>query len=206
MAAEPNKLKNANVLFVLGGPGSGKGTQCEKITATYGLTHLSTGDLLRAAATAGATERDKMLRAAMERGELVPLEVVLDLLRSAMLAAPPGSPGFLVDGYPRELDQAVRFEADLAPCRSVLFFNLDEAAMKLRLLKRGETSGRVDDNEATIVKRFQTFQKLTRPVVEHYEKQGKVVKIDASGSVDEVFQLLQKSLQKLGFKPVKNLK
>ncbi|PAA62620.1 hypothetical protein BOX15_Mlig024390g1 [Macrostomum lignano] len=92
MAAEPNKLKNANVLFVLGGPGSGKGTQCEKITATYGLTHLSTGDLLRAAATAGATERDKMLRAAMERGELVPLEVVLDLLRSAMLAAPPAAP------------------------------------------------------------------------------------------------------------------
>uniref|UniRef100_A0A1I8FF63 Nucleoside-diphosphate kinase n=1 Tax=Macrostomum lignano TaxID=282301 RepID=A0A1I8FF63_9PLAT len=109
----------------------------------------------------------------------------------------PRQPGFLVDGYPRELDQAVRFEADLAPCRSVLFFNLDEAAMKLRLLKRGETSGRVDDNEATIVKRFQTFQKLTRPVVEHYEKQGKVVK---------VFQLVQKSLQKLGFKPVKNSK
>lgn len=184
--AASNALQNSKVIFVLGGPGSGKGTQCEHIVKTYGLTHLSSGDLLRAEVESGSA-RGQRLKEIMERGELVSLDIVLELIRDAMTKNASSSNGFLIDGFPRELDQGLRFEREVAPCQFVLFFDLSEEDMQQRLLKRGETSGRVDDNEATIKKRFHTFQQLTKPVIEHYRKQGKVVQVDASGSVDEVF-------------------
>ncbi|NXX72806.1 KAD1 kinase, partial [Spizella passerina] len=92
-----------------GGPGSGKGTQCEKIVQKYGYTHLSTGDLLRAEVSSGS-ERGKKLQAIMEKGELVPLDTVLDMLRDAMVAKADVSKGFLIDGYPREVKQGEEFE------------------------------------------------------------------------------------------------
>ncbi|PAA49580.1 hypothetical protein BOX15_Mlig009333g1 [Macrostomum lignano] len=195
--APVDQLKDAKVIFVLGGPGSGKGTQCERIVAKYGLAHLSSGDLLRAEVASGS-ERGNRLKAIMESGELVSLDIVLELIRDAMLArGAAGAKGFLIDGYPRELEQGVRFESELVPCKAVLFFDVSEEVMQQRLLKRGETSGRVDDNEATIRKRFQTFQQLTKPVIEHYKGQGKVIQVDASGSVDEVFGQVQKQLDAL---------
>uniref|UniRef100_A0A8C2UDM9 Adenylate kinase 1 n=1 Tax=Coturnix japonica TaxID=93934 RepID=A0A8C2UDM9_COTJA len=103
------KLKHHKIIFVVGGPGSGKGTQCEKIVHKYGYTHLSTGDLLRAEVSSGS-ERGKKLKAIMEKGELVPLDTVLDMLRDAMLAKADSSKGFLIDGYPREVKQGEEFE------------------------------------------------------------------------------------------------
>ncbi|XP_026550263.1 adenylate kinase isoenzyme 1-like, partial [Notechis scutatus] len=91
------------------GPGSGKGTQCEKIVQKYGYTHLSTGDLLREEVSSGS-DRGKKLSAIMEKGELVPLDTVLDMLRDAMLAKADQSKGYLIDGYPREVNQGVEFE------------------------------------------------------------------------------------------------
>ncbi|KOB70732.1 Uncharacterized protein OBRU01_14831, partial [Operophtera brumata] len=102
------------VVWVLGGPGSGKGTQCEKIIAKYGFTHLSSGDLLRAEVKSGS-DRAKCLTSIMERGELVPNEIVLDLLKEAIEANRDHAKGFLVDGYPREKSQGIAFEQAIAP-------------------------------------------------------------------------------------------
>lgn len=103
------KLRNKKVIFVVGGPGSGKGTQCEKIVENFGYTHLSSGDLLRAEVKSGS-ERGKQLNEMMQRGELVPNEIVLDMIRDAMLMAAEKSNGFLIDGYPRQVDQGIEFE------------------------------------------------------------------------------------------------
>jgi len=195
MAPVP-ELKNAKIVFVLGGPGSGKGTQCDKIVAKYGFTHLSTGDLLRDEVKSGS-ERGKQLTAIMERGDLVTLDVVLGLLRDGMIKKAASSKGFLIDGYPRELDQGKRFEEEVAPVNSVLYFEVADDTMKKRLMKRAETSGRVDDNEETIVKRLKTFHQHTQPVIEYYDKQHKVCKIVAEGSVDDIFSKVTAHLDKI---------
>lgn len=179
----------------MGGPGSGKGTQCDKIVATYGFTHLSTGDLLRDEVSSGS-ERGKNLTEIMKRGELVPLDTVLTLLKEAMLKKASTSKGFLIDGYPRELDQGKKFEADVAPVSCVLYFEVSDATMKSRLLKRAETSGRADDNEETIVKRLKTFHDVTTPVVDYYGAQSKVCTIHAEGTVDEIFANVKAYLDK----------
>lgn len=194
-----DKLKNAKVIFVLGGPGSGKGSQCEKIVEKYKFNHLSSGDLLRAEVQSGSP-RGKELQATMEKGELVSLEVVLALIKESMLKLIDKSPYFLIDGYPRELEQGLRFERDVAPCFTVLYFEVNEEVMKQRLLKRGETSGRVDDNEATIVKRLKTFEEKTVPVIDYYAKEGKVIKIDASNTIDAVFKVVVVEFEKKGIK------
>merc|ERR1712180_59326 len=107
-------------IWVLGGPGCGKGTQCDKIVAKYGYTRLSSGDLLREEVASGS-ERGKSLTAIMESGQLVPLATVLDLLAEAMIRRLGGSKGFLIDGYPREVAQGEEFEKAIAPCKHTLY-------------------------------------------------------------------------------------
>ncbi|XP_068104647.1 adenylate kinase isoenzyme 1 isoform X3 [Hyperolius riggenbachi] len=191
-----DKLKNSKIIFVVGGPGSGKGTQCEKIVQKYGYTHLSTGDLLRAEVSSGS-ERGKTLSAIMERGELVPLDTVLDMLRDAMVAKADTSKGYLIDGYPREVKQGEEFEKKIAPPTLLLYIDAGSDTMVKRLLKRGETSGRVDDNEETIKKRLDTYYKATEPVIALYEGRGIVRKIHAEGSVDDVFKQVSAALDAL---------
>lgn len=95
--------------------------------------------------------------------------------------------GFLIDGYPRELDQGLQFEKEIKEVKNVIYFNVSDEIMTQRLLKRGETSGRVDDNEEAIKKRLNTFHNLTQPTIDHYAKQGKTLEIKADGTVDEIF-------------------
>merc|ERR1719277_2889173 len=109
------------------------------------------------------------------------------MLRDAMSAALATSNGFLIDGYPRELDQAHRFEKEVAPVHSILNFDVSDETMTARLLKRAETSGRADDNEEIIKKRLVTFHNRTQPVIDYYDKQNKNHTIKAEGSVDEIF-------------------
>uniref|UniRef100_A0A1I7YJ73 Adenylate kinase isoenzyme 1 n=1 Tax=Steinernema glaseri TaxID=37863 RepID=A0A1I7YJ73_9BILA len=192
----PLKAANVPIFFIVGGPGSGKGTQCEKIVAKYGLTHLSSGDLLRAEVKSGSS-RGAQLTKIMEAGELVPLEVVLDLIKEAMLEAiKKGSKGFLIDGYPREVKQGEQFESEIQPAKLAIFFDVSEETLVKRLLKRAETSGRADDNMETIKKRLHTFNSATAPVVAHYGKQGKLVRIKAEGTVDEIFAVVTTHLDK----------
>lgn len=106
------KLKQAKVIFIVGGPGSGKGTQCEKIAKEFGYTHLSSGDLLREEVKSGS-ERGHKLNEMMQKGILVPNEIVLDMIRDAIIKRIDSSKGFLIDGYPRQVDQGIAFENEV---------------------------------------------------------------------------------------------
>ncbi len=110
-------LKNAKVIFVIGGPGSGKGTQCAKMVDRYGYTHISSGDLLRKEVNSGS-RRGRKLNEIMKKGGLVPDNVVLDMIKEAMLANVDSSKGFLIDGYPRKVEQGIEFEKEV----SILFY------------------------------------------------------------------------------------
>lgn len=173
------------IIWVLGGPGSGKGTQCYKIVEKYGFTHLSTGDLLRNEVQSGS-ERGQKLNKIMEQGELVPLDAVLGLLTESMLVNATSSKGFLIDGYPRELEQGLTFEKQIAECSIILNFDVSPATMTQRLLHRAQTSGRVDDNEETIKKRLDTFTKHSKPVIEHFSDKCKT--INAERDPTEIFK------------------
>jgi len=109
--------------------------------------------------------------------------------------AGPNKGRFLVDGFPRKMDQALRFEEAVCPARFVLFYDCPEEEMERRLLERGKTSGRADDNADSIRKRFRTFVETSMPVVDHYEKEGRVIKIDASAERDAVYKETQKRLK-----------
>lgn len=159
--------------------------------ATYGFTHLSAGDLLRAEQDRSGSHYGQMIKDYIKEGKIVPMEVTIALLENAMrdaMGATPPARRFLIDGFPRKLDQALKFEESVCAAEFVLFYDCPEAVMETRLLKRGETSGRADDNEESIRKRFRTFVDTSMPVVEYYEKQGRVVKIDATPPPAEVFE------------------
>ncbi len=175
---------DAQIVFVLGGPGSGKGTQCDKIKAEYECVHLSAGDLLRAEVASGS-DVGRKCEALMKEGKLVPVTVTLNLLKKAMIES--GGKFFLIDGFPRALDQAEQFESSIMPCKAVLFFDCPEEEMEKRLLKRGETSGRSDDNADTIRKRFKTFLEQSLPVKDHYLAQSKCHVLSAVPTPDEVY-------------------
>ncbi|OQO13107.1 Uridylate kinase [Cryoendolithus antarcticus] len=193
----------ALVLFVLGGPGAGKGTQCSNIVRDYGFKHLSAGDLLREEQDRPGSEFGDMIKSYIKEGQIVPMEVTIQLLENAMLATieEKEQRKFLIDGFPRKMDQALAFEEKVVPSKFTLFFDCPEDAMRQRLLKRGETSGRSDDNEESIKKRFKTFVETSMPVVEMFEKDGRVVKIDATNGPEEVYadvvkQFGEKGLEK----------
>ncbi|KAI2784579.1 uridylate kinase [Daldinia loculata] len=205
---------DVTVIFVLGGPGAGKGTQCERLVARYGFAHLSAGDLLRAEQNRPDSEFGDLIRHHIRNGLIVPMEVTIALLEAAMrqiLDEPASSSSsssdeqhdgrrkkgkFLIDGFPRKLDQAIKFEEAVVPARFVLFYDCPEDEMERRLLERGKTSGREDDNAESIRKRFRTFVETSMPVVDYFEKQNRVVKIDARQQPDQVFEATRKELEK----------
>ncbi|ORY44411.1 ADK-domain-containing protein [Rhizoclosmatium globosum] len=192
-----------NIIFVLGGPGSGKGTQCVRLAKEYQLTHLSTGDLLRAELEKGS-EIGKKCGDLMKEGKIVPMSIILGLLKAAIDNSPTSTPGFLIDGFPRAMDQAVEFENTICPAKKVLFFNCPLETLEARLLERGKTSGRADDNIDTIRKRFKTFQEESLPVVGHFG--SRVLKIESTGTVDQVYADLKRGLLAEDIiKPVPNI-
>jgi len=199
---EPSKkldlspLKDTTVLFVVGGPGSGKGTQCDKMNAKYGYTHISSGDLLRAEVASGS-ERGKKLEKVMKRGLLVPNNVVLDMIKEKMLAeVKKGSKGFLVDGYPRAVEQGVEFETEIVPCAIVLNMVTSDKTMKDRLLQRGKSSGRSDDNETAVTQRLKVFHETTAPVLDYYEKAGKLRNVNGEATPEQAFAECKKHIDK----------
>lgn len=177
-------VKNPTVVFVLGGPGSGKGTQCANIVEHFGYTHLSAGDLLRAEIKSGS-ENGTMIQNMIKEGKIVPSEVTIKLLQRAMQEN--GNDKFLIDGFPRNEENRAAFEevTKIEPA-FVLFFDCPEEEMERRLLSRNQ--GREDDNIETIRKRFKVFLESSLPVIEHYTAREKVRKIDAGRPVEEVFE------------------
>lgn len=180
-------------LILFGPPGSGKGTQSEKLTARYKLKHLSTGDLLRTeiqSQTPLGLEAKKL----MDKGHLVPDEVVIGMISSA-LDSNPTCEGFLFDGFPRTSAQAEALDKLLdlkqSPIVAMLALEVTQKELVKRLLKRGETSGRSDDNNDNVIReRIAEYHRKTAPVADHYNKQGKVVLVKGEGEVDEIFDAL----------------
>jgi len=196
---------SALVIFVLGGPGAGKGTQCANLVRDYGFKHLSAGDLLREEQDRSGSQFGEMIKDYIREGKIVPMEVTIQLLENAMTATikDSGNRKFLIDGFPRKMDQAVKFEEAVVPSKFTLFFDCPEDVMQERLLKRGETSGRSDDNIESIKKRFRTFVDTSMPVVENFEKEGKVVKVMATESPEKVYEKVRDSFGKRGIESSK---
>lgn len=177
-------------LILFGPPGSGKGTQSEKLIAKYGLKHLSTGDLLRseiAQETALGLEAKKL----MDKGHLVPDEVVIGMISSA-LDANPDAKGFLFDGFPRTAAQAEALDKLLelkkTDIRVMLALEVGEEELVKRLLKRGETSSRSDDtNESVIRQRIAVYHSKTAAVADYYKGFNKAVHLKGEGTIDEIF-------------------
>jgi len=179
------------VVFVLGGPGSGKGTNCAKIVDQFGFIHLSAGDLLREERNSGSALAE-MINTYIKEGKIVPAEVTVGLLKSAMEKS--GSTKFLVDGFPRDMDNLRCWQKNMtdrfsfyADVQFLLFLDCPEQVMTERLLERGKTSGRNDDNEESIKKRLITYVESTKPIIEEFRAKGKVRAVDSNRSPDAVF-------------------
>ncbi len=184
-------------LILFGPPGSGKGTQSEKIIEKYNLVHLSTGDLLRsqiAQQTALGLEAKKL----MDKGQLVPDEVVVGMISTA-LEENPQAEGFLFDGFPRtaaqaeSLDKLLEFKKE--PIKVMLALDVSEEELIKRILKRGETSGRSDDmNHDIIAARVAEYKNKTEAVADYYRQTDKVVMVPGEGSIDDIFERLSKEI------------
>ncbi|HOA36851.1 MAG TPA: adenylate kinase [Flavihumibacter sp.] len=186
-------------LILFGPPGSGKGTQSERLIAKFGLKHLSTGDILRSE-IANKTALGLEAKTLMDKGELVPDEVVIGMI-SAALDANPDANGFLFDGFPRTKAQSVALDNLLGERNEainvVLALDVSEEELVKRLLNRGLTSGRSDDADESVIRaRIIEYHKKTSAVADHYALADKVVKVKGEGTVDEIFNALSREIEK----------
>lgn len=180
-------------IVLFGPPGAGKGTQSERLIDKYGLVHLSTGDIFRANIK-GETELGKLAKSYMDKGQLVPDEVTINMLRSEVLKHPEAK-GFIFDGFPRTNAQADALDTFLATLNTgisvMLALEVEENELKERLKKRAEISGRVDDADPKVIEnRIHVYNNETAPVKEYYQAQNKFVSIDGIGSIDEITERL----------------
>jgi adenylate kinase len=185
-------------LILFGPPGSGKGTQSERIVERFGLIHLSTGNMLRKEISE-KTNLGLEARNFLDKGQLVPDEVVIAMIGSS-IENHPDAKGFLFDGFPRTVAQAEALDRLLSFKKtsicSVLALDVREEELIKRLLKRGETSGRSDDtNEEIIRGRLSVYRRETEPVAEYYSRQNKLEKIPGEGSVDQIFHSLSRCIE-----------
>jgi len=186
-------------LILFGPPGSGKGTQSEKLIAKYGLKHLSTGDLLRSEISR-QTSLGMEAKNFMDKGQLVPDEVVVGMISSA-LDDNPQVRGFLFDGFPRTSSQANALdkllERKMSPISVMLALDVSGEELVKRLVKRGETSGRTDDNNEQVIRaRIIEYHDKTAAVADHYHQVNKVVMVKGEGSIDDIFNALCHEIDK----------
>lgn len=186
-------------IILFGPPGSGKGTQAEKLIDKYKLVHISTGDLLRAEIAANSP-LGREAKSFMDAGKLVPDEVVIGMI-SKKLDENTTAGGFIFDGFPRTIAQAEALDkllnAKNYPITRVLSLQVSEPELIKRLLNRGKTSGRSDDqDEATVRNRLEEYRKKTFPVADYYDKQHKLSNIAGEGTIDEIFNRLTAAIDK----------
>ena len=180
------KVKQSKIVFVIGGPGSGKGTQCDLMVDKYGFCHLSIGELLRDEVKSGS-QRGKTLEDLMIKNERIPNEILIEILKDAMADKVDNCKGFLIDGYPRQIDQGVQFEEKIGECEFVLYVEASDDTIKSHMLKRSEQSDNGSDNEATKQARLEVFHQETKPVIEYYENLGKLRRVNSEKPPIEVF-------------------
>ncbi|KAJ8718123.1 hypothetical protein PYW07_006053 [Mythimna separata] len=194
------------VVFVLGAPGSGKGTQCSLISKEYDFVHLSAGDLLREERQRPGSEYGEMIEEKIRNGEIVPVEVTCSLIHKAMQNS--GKTRFLIDGFPRNkdnLDGWNRVMFDKTKLLFVLFFECSRDICTERCLGRGAAgSGRSDDNLESLQKRFNTYLNDTLPIINHYDEQNLVRRISAEVAPEKVFEDVKIAFNNIGLKRIAN--
>ena len=196
---KPSKINKPIVLFILGGPGSGKGTLCDQLVAKLHLNHYSTGDLLRKEQEENPeSELSKTIKACMVEGKLVSSEVLLEIIKKNILelkaksdpTKPP--PIILLDGFPRSQENIDAWEkfkmGEVVEARFCLYLECGFETMEKRIMGRAQTSGRADDKPETIKKRFETFENQTKPILDYFIKIKKLVKVNAETDPDTVYK------------------
>ena len=186
-------------IVIFGAPGSGKGTQSERIVEKYGINHISTGDVLRAEIKNG-TELGKTAKGYIDQGQLIPDELMIDILASVFDSFK-DSKGVIFDGFPRTIAQAEALKKMLAERGQDVSVMLDlevpEDELMLRLIKRGKDSGRADDNEETIKKRLHVYHSQTSPLIDWYKNEKKYQHINGLGTMDGIFADICEAVDKL---------
>ena len=185
-------------IVIFGAPGSGKGTQSDKLIEHYHLFHISTGDVLRDNIRRG-TELGQIAKGFIDQGQLVPDELIIDILAQVLDEnKEQASEGVIFDGFPRTIPQAVALEHLLADrgtqVDAVVGLEVPEEELIKRILLRGQMSGRSDDNEDTARKRLETYHNQTSPLKAYYQEQGKYRAINGLGSIDGIFELIKEAL------------
>ena len=185
-------------IVIFGAPGSGKGTQSDKLIEHYNLFHISTGDVLRDNIRRG-TELGQIAKGFIDQGQLVPDELIIDILAQVLDENKENSTeGVIFDGFPRTIPQAEALEQLLADrgtqIDAVVGLEVPEEELIRRILLRGQLSGRSDDNEETARKRLETYHNQTSPLKAYYEQQGKYRAINGLGSIDDIFDLIKEAL------------
>lgn len=185
-------------LVLFGAPGSGKGTQSEKIIDQYGLHHISTGEVLRKQIKEG-TELGKIADSYISKGHLIPDDLMIDILRQELKGSDALSKGVIFDGFPRTIPQAEALDAMLKgmghELTGVIGLEVPEEELVARMLKRGAETGRADDNIDTILNRLKVYHNQTEPLKEHYQGKGKYIHINGLGSVDDIYSSISKSIE-----------
>ena len=186
-------------IVIFGAPGSGKGTQSERIVEKYGINHISTGDVLRAEIKNG-TELGKTAKGYIDQGQLIPDELMIDILASVFDSFK-DSKGVIFDGFPRTIAQAEALKkmfAERGQDVSVMVdLDVPEEELMVRLIKRGKDSGRADDNEETIKKRLHVYHSQTAPLIDWYKNEKKYQHINGLGTMEGIFAEICEAVDKL---------
>lgn len=196
---QDKKLKMKNIV-IFGAPGSGKGTQSDKLIEKYGLGHISTGDVLRSEIKKG-TELGKTAASFIDKGQLIPDDLMINILASVYDSFGRGHKGVIFDGFPRTIPQAEALKQMLAErgdkVAAMIELDVPEDELMKRLLLRGQMSGRSDDNAETIKKRLNVYHNQTAPLIDWYEKEGIRYPIDGLGGLDRIFADIVKVVDSL---------
>ena len=186
-------------IVIFGAPGSGKGTQSERIVEKYGINHISTGDVLRAEIKNG-TELGKTANGYIDQGQLIPDELMIDILASVFDSFK-DSKGVIFDGFPRTIAQAEALKKMLAErgqdVSVMVDLDVPEEELMVRLIKRGKDSGRADDNEETIKKRLHVYHSQTAPLIDWYKNEKKYQHINGLGTMEGIFAEICEAVDKL---------
>uniref|UniRef100_A0A8D0LCG7 Nucleoside-diphosphate kinase n=1 Tax=Sphenodon punctatus TaxID=8508 RepID=A0A8D0LCG7_SPHPU len=184
---DPNRPR-PKIIFVIGGPGSGKGTQSAKIASHFGFVCVSVGEILRNQMIHHATSDRKweLIAKIIANGELAPQETTIEELKQQFIKQPDAR-GFVVDGFPREIGQAFTFEEQIGSPDLVVFLACSSQRLRQRLEKRAQEQGRPDDNTHAIDRRLETFKQNILLIVKYYQEKGAIVRFDADREEDEIF-------------------
>ncbi|XP_034952315.1 UMP-CMP kinase 2 [Chelonus insularis] len=195
-------MQKPEVLFILGGPGSGKGTLCYHLVKKTGYVHLSAGDLLREERARPGSEFGEMIETHIRNGHIVPVEVTCSLLDRAMQMSSNPQKRFLIDGFPRNqdnLDGWTKTMTDKAIVKGVIFLECSQEVCTQRCINRGlKGSGRSDDNPESLIKRHETFINQTMPIIKYYEERGLLYKFNSMKPPKAVVADVCKKLEEIG--------